>query len=101
MTQSADHADLAEQARRIYAEQLVKGLPAMVNSLVATASTLLDKPSEHARLVRRRELVQELKKGAAVWHKTMVNSLRNALLNSASATRPTDLPPPGASSARS
>jgi hypothetical protein len=98
MTQSADHADLAEQARRIYAEQLVKGLPAMVNSLAATASALLDKPSEHARFMRRRELVQELKKGAAVWHKTMVNSLRNALLNGVSAVRPTDLPPPGASS---
>ena len=98
MTYSADHADLAEQARRIYAEQLVKGLPAMVNSLAATASSLLDKPSEHARFMRRRELVQELKKGAAVWHKTMVNSLRNALLNGVSAVRPTDLPPPGASS---
>ena len=84
MTHSADHAEIAEQARRIYAEQLVKGLPAMVNSLAATASSLLDKPSEHARFMRRRELVHELKKGAAVWHKTMVNSLRNALLDGVS-----------------
>ena len=98
MAHSADHAEIAEQARRIYAEQLVKGLPAMVNTLAAAASTLLDKPSEHARFMRRRELVHELKKGAAVWHKTMVNSLRNALLNGVSAVRPTDLPPPGASS---
>ena len=37
MAHSADHAEIAEQARRIYAEQLVKGLPAMVNSLAATA----------------------------------------------------------------
>ena len=98
MTYSADHAEIAEQARRIYAEQLVKGLPAMVNSLAATASALLDKPSEHARFMRRRELVHELKKGAAVWHKTMVNSLRNALLNGVSAVRPGDLPPPAAAS---
>jgi len=98
MTHSADLADIAEQARRIYAEQLVKGLPAMVNSLAAAASSLLDKPSEHARFMRRRELVHELKKGAAVWHKTMVNSLRNALLNGVSAVNPSDLPPPGASS---
>ena len=98
MAHSADHADLAEQARRIYAEQLVKGLPAMVNSLAAAASTLLDKPSEHARFMRRRELVHELKKGAAVWHKTMVNSLRNALLNGVSAMRPAELPARGASS---
>jgi hypothetical protein len=98
MTYSADHAEIAEQARRIYAEQLVKGLPAMVNSLAATASALLDKPSEHARFMRRRELVHELKKGAAVWHKTMVNSLRNALLNGVSAVRPGDLPAPAAAS---
>jgi len=98
MTHSADHAEIAEQARRIYAEQLVKGLPAMVNSLAATATSLLDKPCEHARFMRRRELVHELKKGAAVWHKTMVNSLRNALLHGVSAVRPGDLPPPGASS---
>jgi hypothetical protein len=98
MAHSADHAEIAEQARRIYAEQLVKGLPAMVNSLAAMASSLLDKPSEHARFMRRRELLHELKKGAAVWHKTMVNSLRNVLLNGASAVRPTDLPPPSAAS---
>jgi hypothetical protein len=90
MAHSADHADIAEQARRIYAEQLVKGLPALVNSLAATASGLLDKPSEHASLMRRRDLVHELKKGAAGWHRSMVNSLRNALLDGASAGRPTD-----------
>ncbi|MBX3645218.1 MAG: DUF1631 domain-containing protein [Rubrivivax sp.] len=95
MAHSADHADLAEQARRTYAEQLVKGLPAMINSVAESARQLLDKPSEHARMMRRRELVHELKKGAAVWHKTMVNSLRNALLGGVSATRSGDLPPPG------
>ncbi len=87
MALSADYAELAEQARRIYAEQLVKGLPAMVNGLAESARLLLDKPTEHARLMRRRELVHELKSGAAVWHKTIVNSLRNALLNGASAVR--------------
>ena len=97
MAHRADHAELAEQARRTYAEQLVKGLPAMVNSLAETARQLLDKPSEHARMMRRRELVHELKKGAAIWHKTMVNGLRNALLNGVSAARPSDLPPPGGS----
>ncbi len=98
MAHSADYAELAEQARRIYAEQLVKGLPALVNHLAESARLLLDKPSEHARLMRRRELVHELQKGAATWHKTMVNSLRNALLHGVSAVRPADLPPPGAHS---
>lgn len=95
MAHSTDHAELAEQARRTYAEQLVKGLPAMVNSVAGAARQLLDKPSEHARFMRRRELVHELKKGAAVWHKTVVNSLRNALLGGVSATRSGDLPPSG------
>lgn len=45
MAHSADHADLAEQARRTYAEQLVKGLPAMINSVAESARQLLDKPS--------------------------------------------------------
>ena len=65
MAHSADYAELAEQARRIYAEQLVKGLPALVNTLAESARNLLDKPSEHARFMRRRELVHELQKGAA------------------------------------
>ena len=94
MAHSADHAGTAEQARRVYAEHLVKGLPALVNSLAAIASHLLDKPSEHARFMRRRELVLELKKGAAPWHKTMVGSLRSALLHGASAQRAADLPVP-------
>ena len=98
MTHSADHAEIAEQARRIYAEQLVKGLPAMVNSLAESARQLLDKPSEHARLMRRRELVHELKKGAAVWHKTMVEQpAQRAGWTARPRTRPADLPPPGSS----
>jgi hypothetical protein len=96
MASSADHADIASQARRIYAEQLVKGLPAMVNGLAETARQLLDKPSEHARMMRRRELLHELKKGAAVWHKTMVNSLRNALMHAASTSRPAGFSESGA-----
>ena len=95
MAHSADRGGTAEQARRVYAEQLVKGLPAMVNSLAAAASQLLDKPCEHARFMRRRELVLELKQGAAHWHRSMVGSLRNALLQGVSVQRASDLPPPG------
>jgi hypothetical protein len=98
MALSADFAELAAQARRIYAEQLVKGLPALVNTLAESANSLLNQPSEHTRFQRRRELVHELQKGAATWHKTIVNGLRNALLNGVSAVRPFDLPPPGTAS---
>jgi hypothetical protein len=95
MANSADYAELSERARRIYAEQLVKGLPAVVNNLSESARSLLDKPSEHARFQRRRELMHELQKGAAPWHKTMVNGLRNALLHGVSASRPAELPTSG------
>ena len=96
MAHSADHAGTADQARRVYAEQLVKGLPAVVNSLTATATRLLDQPAEHARFMRRRELVQELKKGAVVWHKTMVHHLREALLGGFSVSRAGDIAVSGA-----
>jgi hypothetical protein len=94
MASSADHASIAEQARRIFAEQLVKGLAAVVNGLTETAAQRLSQPAEHSVFVRRRELVHELKKGAATWHKAMVHSLRNALLDGASAGRSGDLPGP-------
>ncbi|MGL6110965.1 MAG: DUF1631 family protein [Rubrivivax sp.] len=99
MAHSADYAEIAEQARRIYAEQVVKGLPALVNNLAEVARLLLDKPSEHASAQRRRELVHELRKGAAVWHKSMVHGLRSALLHGVSASRSSDLPSPGTLSA--
>ena len=99
MASSADHARIAEQARRVYAEQLVKGLAAAVNALADTADRLLAEPAEHLRFMRRRELVRELKKGAATWHRAMVGSLRNALLQGASALRSGELPRPGTSAA--
>ena len=82
MPHRADHAELAQQARRTYAEQLVKGLPAAVNALVEAARQLLDQSTEHERIVRRRDLVHELKQGAPLWHKTIVDGLRTALMNS-------------------
>jgi hypothetical protein len=92
MASSADHASIAEQARRLFAEQLVKGLAAVVNGLAETAAQRLSQPAEHSAFVRRRELAHELKKGAATWHKAMVHSLRHALLDGASAGRSGDLP---------
>jgi hypothetical protein len=98
MVPSADYAEIAAQARRVYAERLVKGFPALVNKLAESARSLLDKPAEHERMQRRRDLVHELLQGAANWHKTMVNGLRSALLNGPSATRPGDLTSTGGTS---
>jgi hypothetical protein len=87
MASSADHARIADQARRVFAEQLVRGLVTVVNALSEAAAKLLDQPTEHSRFMRRRELVHELKKGAAGWHKAMVNGLHDALLHGGPAQR--------------
>jgi hypothetical protein len=97
MPHRADHAELARQARRTYAEQLVKGLPAAVNALVEAARQMLDRSTEHERIVRSRDLVHELRQGAALWHKTIVDGLRTALLNSAHGALQADAAPSTAS----
>ncbi|MDP1902548.1 MAG: DUF1631 family protein [Rubrivivax sp.] len=95
MAHSASPDSLAGQARRLYTEELVKGLVGLVQTAIDGARTLLDKPSEHATFQRRRELVQSLMAGAQAWHRGIVTGLRHALLHGVSASRPADLPPPG------
>jgi len=95
MATAANSMTLASQARRLYTEQLVKGLAALVNSVGEHARSLLDKPAEHAVMTRRRDLLLDMQKNAPKWHQAMAGALRTALLHGASAARPSDLPPPG------
>jgi hypothetical protein len=95
MATSAAPSSLAAQARRLYTEELVKGLAHLVQVAMDGARSLLDKPCEHPCWMRRRDLMQELQKGAQAWHRGMVNGLRHALVYGVSASRPGDLPPPG------
>jgi hypothetical protein len=95
MATSASSESIAGQARRLYTEELVKGLVLLVQASLDGARTLLDKPSEHAVFQRRRELVQTLTAGAQVWHRGVVSGLRRVLMQGGSASRPADLPAPG------
>ena len=95
MPPSASPDSLAGQARRVYSEELVKGLVGLVQAALDSARSLLDKPGEHAVFQRRRELVQSLNGGAQSWHRGIVSGLRQALMHGVSATRPADLPPTG------
>lgn len=95
MALAASPDSLAGQARRLYTEDLVKGLTHVVQATIDQARVLLDKPSEHGTMMRRRDLVQGLMKGAQGWHRGMVAGLRRALTQGATASRPHDLPPPG------
>lgn len=95
MATSAAPSQLAVQARRIYVEELVKSLTPLMQSMIDGARTLFEKPSEHAAFMRRRDLMQELQKGAQAWHRGMVTGLRQALTFGVSSSRPGDLPAPG------
>ncbi|MDP3085587.1 MAG: DUF1631 family protein [Rubrivivax sp.] len=87
-----DTSQLAGQARRLYTEELVKGLVGLVQTVLDEARSLLDKPSEHSAMMRRRDLVQSLLTGAQAWHRDIVGGLRNALLHGVSASRVGELP---------
>ncbi len=95
MATSASPDSIAGQARRLYTEELVKGLTGVVQAVIDGARKLLDKPSEHMVFQRRRDLVQGLMTSAQGWHRHIVNGLRKVLTHGVSASRPGDLPPPG------
>jgi len=95
MVTGAAFQTLAGQARRLYTEELVKGLAGLVQDACETAKALLDKPSEHAAMMRRRDLVQNIMKLAPAWHRGMVGGLRNALLYGVSASRVGEFSPSG------
>ncbi|GAB4038728.1 MAG: DUF1631 domain-containing protein [Rubrivivax sp.] len=87
MVTGAAFQTLAGQARRLYTEELVKGLAGLVQEACETSKRLLDKPSEHAVMMRRRDLVQHMMKLAPAWHRGMVGGLRNALMYGVAASR--------------
>lgn len=95
MATSASPDTIAGQARRLYTEQLVKGLVSVVQAAMDGSRALLDKPSEHATAQRRRDLVQGLMGSAQAWHRGIVSGLRQVLVQGVSASRLGDLPPPG------
>ena len=88
-------SQLAAQARRLYVEELLRNLAPLVQAALEGARSLIDKPCEHAVFMRRRELLQELQKGAQAWHRGMVNGLRQALARGGLASRPGDGHAPG------
>jgi len=92
MVTQADHTQLASHARRLYVEQLLKGLPAVVTAVNAGARDLLDKPAERQVAQLRRDLVQNLMKQSANWHSGIASGLRHVLLHGVTATMPGDAP---------
>ena len=95
MATRASPESLAGQARRLYTEELVKGLVGLVQAALDGARALFDKPSEHAVLMRRRDLLHGLTSGAQAWHRGIVSGLRQALLPNGSPMRAVEPQLPG------
>ena len=91
MATRAQFENIAGQARRLYTEELVKGLTPLIQAVLDTARVLLDKPSEHAVFQRRRDLMQTLMTGAQAWHRGIVSSLRHLLSTGHPLSRPAEL----------
>jgi hypothetical protein len=94
MATRASPDSLSSQARRLYTEELVKGLVAVVQTAIDGARTLMDKPSEHVIFQRRRELTQALMSGAQQWHRGIVHGLREVLAHGVVSSRIADLSNP-------
>lgn len=102
MATSAQASQLASQARRLYTDELVKGLPGLVRHVVGSAQSALAKPAEFQIAQRRRDLVQGLQKSARVWLNGMNEGLQHVLTQGAgSAVQPGDLSRPGNASDKS
>jgi hypothetical protein len=101
MANPANPAALAQQARRTYIEGLLGGLPAVVQAIDHGAKMLLSQSAEPGLAMRRRDLVEDMKKTVPYWLQGMTTMLRGALVSGiVSATRPGDLPRPGSGSAK-
>jgi hypothetical protein len=96
MATLANSTAIAQQARRTYAEGLVRGIPAVVHSVDQAARLLLSQVAEPAVAGRRRDAVQDLQRLNSFWLQGMTTMLRSALQSGiVAATRPGDLPMPG------
>jgi hypothetical protein len=82
MATIGESAGLAYQARRVYTEELVKGLPPLVNVLTAWANSpdrAKGPGADPGQLQRLRDLAVNLKTAGVGWHQAMVAALQNAL----------------------
>jgi hypothetical protein len=94
MSIAAHPSDLAQQARRVYAEAIVRALPAVVAQIENAARLQASVPAEPGLGMRRRELVMDLQKAAPFWLQGMQSMVRGAMRSGiVSAVTPRDLPP--------
>jgi hypothetical protein len=82
MATVGDAASLAYQARRVYTEELVKGLPTLINFVhnwAASPERSATTTTDSWQLQRIRDLVADLRQRGGTWHQGMVAALQDAL----------------------
>jgi Protein of unknown function (DUF1631) len=88
MPSIADHRSLALQARRLYADRLAQGLPAIGKAVLESTHRLNEQGAEHAVAQRRRDLLHALVSGADRWQKQVVVALRQAAQGASLVAKP-------------
>jgi len=95
MNATAASSHLAQQARRLYADQVIAALPALAESVLDTTRALLDKPAVPAVVMMRRDLFKAMERSGVGWQRGIADGLYKAMGQTASAARAADLPLPG------
>jgi hypothetical protein len=94
MSIAANPTELAQQARRAYAEAVLSGLPGVVQAIEQGMRNLATQVADPPVAMRRREVALDLHKAAPFWLQGMQSMVRGALRTGmVSAVAPRDLPP--------
>jgi len=100
MSMPGDQAGLAFQARRIYTEEVVKGLPALVGALGQWLYVAIERAlapgAEPGSALRLRDVAVEVKDKGMAWHQAIVAALQHGLQHGSSSNIG-DLMPSGGS----
>ncbi len=91
MALSVESSQLASRSRRLYTDELIKGLTELVRRVADAARLAQDKPADYQTAQRRRDLTQLLLKTAKPWLQGMVDGLRHVAAHGMTATSTGDL----------
>ena len=75
MNAGAASSHLAQQARRLYGDQVVAALAAFSNSVLETARALVDKAAVPAVAVMRRDVFKALDKAGIGWQRAIADGI--------------------------
>lgn len=85
MATSAASSTLATQARRLYTEELIKGLVAVQRVLLAATQELRDKPADPSVALRRRDALDTAIRQLPAWTQGAAHGLHRASAGAAAA----------------